>query len=142
MAYVNLSHMPNPKTEYVENFVNLNGGLNIQELEYRLKNDESPEMKNLLWREGVLCSRDGQEWLIDTNLLGAGIAMYDRPFHDHLVAHIGSYICVWPLHPVGPVGAWMPLNGIPEIGTKRGTFFHYFDKLYYKAPGVYVVIWY
>ena len=144
MAYVNLSHMPNPKTEYVENFVNLNGGLNIQELEYRLKNDESPAMKNLLWREGVLCSRDGQEWLIGTNIFGAGIAMYDRPFHDHLVAHIGSHICVWPLHPVGPVSGWLPLNGIPDnvLGTERGTFFHYFDKLYYKAPGVYVEITY
>ena len=50
MAYVNMSHMPNPKTEYTVNFSALDGGLNLSELEYRLNNDESPAMRNLLWR--------------------------------------------------------------------------------------------
>ena len=78
MAYVNLAHMPSPKQEYVVNFGNLNGGLNLSELEYRLKNTESPDMKNLLWREGVLCSRDGQEWVVDDTSIGTGITMYER----------------------------------------------------------------
>ena len=139
MAYVNLSHMPNPKTEYVENFVNLNGGLNIQELEYRLKNDESPAMKNLLWREGVLCSRDGQEWVTPEADLGEGRMMYDRPFNGYLVAHIGDKLYSLELDAETP--AWSELLTLPANST-RGTFFRYFGKLYYKAAGVYVEITY
>lgn len=59
-----MAHMPKPATEYVVNFQDLNGGINLSDLEHMLTNKESPAMRNLLWREGVLCSRDGQEWVI------------------------------------------------------------------------------
>lgn len=139
MAYVNLAHMPNAKAEYTVNFSNLDGGLNLSELEYRLKPDESPAMKNLLWREGVLCCRDGQEWVTEEQDIGAGIALYERPFWGYLVAHIGEGL--YALDPKAEEPEWELLQNIgADIG--RGTFFHYFDKLYYKAPGVYVEIAY
>lgn len=95
MAYVNLSHMPDPKTEYTVDFRKLNGGLNLKELDYRLDNNESPAMKNLIWIDGVLNSRDGQVWTIDDKSIGAGYAMYERKFNGCLFAHIddGIYCC-------------------------------------------------
>ena len=139
MAYVNLAHMPNAKTEYVENFVNLNGGLNIRELEYRLKNDESPAMKNLMWREGVLCCRDGQEWVTDAEELGAGKNMFDQPFNGYLVAHIGDKLYSWKVG--GEDTTWTALTSLPT-DSKRGAFFRYYGKLYYKGPGYYIAITY
>lgn len=139
MAYVNLSHMPNPKTEYTANFSNLDGGLNLSELEYRLKNDESPAMKNLLWREGVLCSRDGQGWVNEDMVSpGVGYAMHEKLFNGFLVAHIGTDL--YCLNPKDDAPDWLPLGlTVPE---NRGCFFHYFDSLYYKNAGGYFEITY
>ena len=64
---VSLSSMPDfPKTYNVD-FPRLDGGLNLWELDYRIKNNQSPEMKNMWWQDGVLQCRDGQ-----TELLAAG----------------------------------------------------------------------
>ena len=65
MAYVNLRKMPSAKREYTVNFENLDGGLDLNHLDYRIKNDESPEMQNLWWNNGVLCSRKGQVFVND-----------------------------------------------------------------------------
>jgi hypothetical protein len=151
MAFVNLSHMPKPNTEYAVNFTNLNGGLNLMDLEYRLKNDESPAMKNLLWRGGVLCCRDGQEWVTHDEEVSAGIAMYDQLFNGFLVAHLRKTTRVAGRIEVNDGLYWLGPNGdepswelITEFGSAcdRGSFFRYFGKLYYKAPGVYVEITY
>ena len=61
--YISLEDSPSPKTEYVQEFTNLYGGLNLRDADYRLKANESPEMKNLLWKDGTLRSRKGQRWL-------------------------------------------------------------------------------
>ena len=138
MAYVNLAHMPNPKTEYAINFQALNGGLNLRDLELRLSNHESPEMRNLMWKDGVLCSRDGQEWVTDIATLGVGYTMYERLFHGRLFAHIGSGIYALNPSDAAPVFAQL-CGGVPAV---RGTFFHYFDNLYYKTVGGYFQIAY
>ena len=139
MAYVNLAHMPNAKAEYTVNFPNLNGGLNISELSYRLKNDESPAMKNLMWREGVLCCRDGQEWATVAANLGTGKVMFDRPYNGYLLAHIGDKLYYWKTD--GSSNSWTELMSLPS-DSKRGSFFQYYGKLYYKGPGYYVRITY
>lgn len=154
MAYVNLSKMPNPRQEYTVNFGNINGGLNLSELEYRLKNNESPSMKNLMWREGVLCSRDGQDWVgnLKAHEGNYGKAMYPELFHGFIVAHLsfkgsggtytdGLYYC----DPTDDTPTWTMLyvtvgEGAEE--SKSGAFFVYYGKLYYKAPGQYIVIEY
>ena len=139
MAYVNMAHMPKPNTEYTLSLGNLSGGLNLSELEYRLKNNESPDMKNLLWREGVLCSRDGQEWVIEDDSLGVGKALYDRLFNGYLVAHIGE-----GLYAADPEAEEPEWEEVLDLGGDypRGSFFRYYGKLYYKAPGLYVEIEY
>lgn len=126
--------MPDAKTEYTVNFSSLDGGLNIRDLDYRLKNDESPEMMNLMWRNGVLNGRDGQVWVSDTEV-GTAYTMYERLFHGNLFAHISDKL--YRMNPFED-SAWTEvLSGVPEI---RGTFFQYDSRLYYKTKGAYVQI--
>ena len=137
MAYVNLSKMPSAKREYVISFERLSGGLNLKELDYRIGNDESPEMKNMLWRDGVLGSRDGQLWVDpeDTGVDGF-VTAFSALWHDRMFIHAGT-----KLYAVDPeTGERTALyNGESDM-TIRGTFFLYNQKLYYKTRGYYVEI--
>ena len=89
--YVKLNGAPSPKREYVLDYSNLCGGINLWDPDYRLKNNESPEMKNLLWRNGMLCSRKGQRFLCEYQF-GQGFAAYPRLWHGCIFAHIGGNI--------------------------------------------------
>lgn len=114
-------------------FPRLSGGLNLQELDYRLGPDESPETRNLWWQDGVLQCRDGQETLLDT-AAGQGFAACDLPFHGMLFFHIGSGI--YAADPDAPQLRQL-IAGVPE---NAGTFFRYQDSLFYKNRGGYVRI--
>ena len=136
-------------------FENLNGGLNLWELDYRLEPNESPNMKNLFWQDGVLSCRDGQEWVHTDAALGKGFAMYDGLFHGCAVWHAGSNIYCTILDGEGDTPIFKPegeegettvdlkgspvviKSGVPEI---RGTFFLYRDGLYYKTTGAFICI--
>ena len=87
--YIGLKDSPSPKAEYVQEFGNLTGGLNLKDADYRLKASESPEMKNLLWRNGMLCSRKGQRWLSSIQL-GTGYAAFEKLWHGYAFCHIGD----------------------------------------------------
>ncbi|MBP3209468.1 MAG: hypothetical protein J6M64_06160 [Oscillospiraceae bacterium] len=89
--YTSLKDTPSPKKEYVLDFSNLYGGINLWDPDYRLKPSESPEMKNLLWRNGMLCSRKGQYYICPYQL-GQGFAAYPRLWHGYIFAHIGGNI--------------------------------------------------
>ena len=89
MAKVDLSAMPSPPREYTVDFPRLDGGLNTWDLSYRLDANESPEMKNLWWKNGALCSRDGQIY-ISGETIGAGRTAYESLFYDHAFFHIGD----------------------------------------------------
>ena len=67
----------------------LSGGLNLWELDYRMDANQSPEMENLWWRDGLLGCRDGQEW-VSPETEGRGYACYPRLFHGFAVLHIGD----------------------------------------------------
>ncbi len=64
MLRPNRLRLPAPKAEKCLSYEKLSGGLNLWELDYRLRRSESPEMKNLVWREGTLNCRDGQVLLL------------------------------------------------------------------------------
>lgn len=129
--------MPSPKKEYVQSFNTLAGGLNIFELDYRLDPNESPEMENVMWREGALNCRDGQVWFTETEL-GTGISTYDRFFKGHIFAHIGSELYYFDPTAEEVEGVQV-YTGLPEV---RGSWFLYNDRLYYKTRGKYVEIVY
>jgi len=136
-GYVSLGSMPTPNREYVVNFENLKGGLNLYELDYRIDNDESPEMKNLWWRDGVLTCRDGQEF-VNNLVYGSLHAVYERLWNGHMFVHTDTKIFV-----VDPEdGTRQVLYNGGEDMTVRGKFFPYNEKLYYKTTGYYIVISY
>ena len=53
------SQLPAGPEEKTAVLRNLSGGLNLSELDYRMDADQSPDMQNLWWRDGVLGCRDG-----------------------------------------------------------------------------------
>ena len=127
---VSLSSMPDfPKT-YSVDFPRLDGGLNLWELDYRIKNNQSPEMKNMWWQDGVLQCRDGQ-----TELLAAGESTgwscYEAVFWGMAFFHIGGKLLYGD-----PAATTLTLTelqtGVPE---NRGTWFRYGDWLFYKNRG-------
>ena len=135
-----------PNKEYVINYENLCGGLNISKPSYQLFQNESPEMKNLRFIDGRLCSREGQTECISSES-GAGHATYRFFWHGSIFAHIGDSLVAIRREAVGrspqaveDEEAWeeeVLISGIPEI---RGTFFVYDGNLYYKTRGAYIRI--
>lgn len=136
-GYVSLSSMPSPKKEYVVSFENLAGGLNLQELDYRIDNNETPEMKNLLWREGVLSCRDGQVW-VDDNVDEEFHAAYTRIWNGKMFRHSDNKL--YAIDPEDGVETMLYLGGSDM--DQRGSFFLYNEKLYYKTKGYYIEIAY
>ncbi len=132
-----------PKREYVLDYSNLCGGLNLKDLESRLKPTESPEMKNLLWRNGMLCSRKGQCFLSDAEL-GQGFAAYPRLWHGAVFAHIGEKLYSFSGDRTQDTGdsenEWSVTELCSGVPMVRGTFFTYSDRLYYKTTGAYLEI--
>lgn len=141
---VSLNTLPSPPKEYVVDFQRLDGGLNLWELDYRMDNNQSPDMENLCWLDGALGCRDGQEWLSEKGL-GRGYACTDVPFWDALFFHIGDGIyyarCAEldAANAENPVKPHLLLAAVPE---NRGTFFRYTDALYYKNTDGYFKIEY
>ena len=138
MPKINMQYMPSPNREYSMSYGNLAGGLNIFELDYRLRANESPDMKNLVWKDGCLNSRNGQTWVDDTDRT-SGLAAYQYLFHGAIFFHAGTSI-YW-IDPNASVPTSTAIYTNVSL-TKRGTFFLYDTKLYYKAPGFYVCITY
>ncbi|MCR5663824.1 MAG: hypothetical protein K6G17_02980 [Oscillospiraceae bacterium] len=109
----------------------LAGGLVLSELDGQLRRGESPEMKNLIWRDGALNCRDGQVLLSEGR--ARGYALAERLFHGFLVAHIGAALCAFDPEQ-SPCEPLTLLEGIPE---NAGSFFTYDGSLYYKNRGGY-----
>lgn len=151
---ISLSSMPNPHATKVVDFPRLDGGLNLWELDYRLDRNQSPEMKNLWWQDGVLQCRDGQSYLygpsqaqLTTPLpegvapwvdLGTGYTCFSELFWGHAFFHIGTKL--YYMDPAAETPAMTELvGGVPE---NRGTFFRYNDWLFYKNRGGFFKIQY
>ena len=122
--------LPSPNPVRVVNYPRLDGGLDLSRLSYRLRPDQSPCMKNLWWQDGVLQSRDGQIFLDADTGRGEGFACYGELFHGKAFFHMGD--ALWQGLP-GEKPEKL-LGGVPE---NRGTFFRYFDWLFYKNRGGY-----
>ncbi|MBQ9968388.1 MAG: hypothetical protein IJO88_06675 [Oscillospiraceae bacterium] len=127
--FLSTSDLPErPKTKSVF-WERLDGGLNLSELDYRMALNESPEMENLWWRDGLLGCRDGQEYTSETPL-GRGLCCCDRPYWGYMIAHIGD-----SLYAAKP-GSVMELKKLcGGLAEARGTFVPYRDALIYKCPG-------
>ena len=140
---VNLASLPTPPKERVIDFPRLDGGLNTWEVDYRINANESPDMVNLWWQDGVLCSRNGQTFATDDESLGKGWSAYETLYWDNAFFHIGDKFYCAPLtNPdvhTGDIALREIFSGVPE---NKGTWFRYGDSLYYKNRGGYFVITY
>ena len=140
---VSLSNLPRAPREYVIDFPRLDGGLNNWELDYRIDANESPEMENLIWRDGALCCRDGQA-RVTASTPGAGWSAYDRLFFGYGFFHIKDALyCVYlddgPPEKDETLTYDKVLGGVPQ---NRGSWFVYDGALYYKNRGGYFRIEY
>lgn len=125
--------MPSQHATKVVDFFRLDGGLNLWELDYRLGNNQSPEVKNLWWQDGVLQCRDGQVSVHDDASLGTGYACFSADFWGYGFFHIGNALYAMKLLDVVQQCELVKLiEGVPE---NRGTFFCYNDFLFYKNRG-------
>lgn len=141
-GYVNLTRLPTPKSEYIVNFPELTGGLNLYDPDYRLSPKESPDMLNMLWKNGTLCSRAGQAYATAA-ALGAGRCAYEGLYWGNTFLHINSSIYYAEPSDDMQLTELCDLSALyPGYAPARGTFLRYGDDLFYKAPGVFVRIHY
>lgn len=155
MSFVKLSNMPSPPKLRVSSVQNMKGGLNIHDLAWQIKADQSPEMKNMWWRDGVLQSRPSitahnngvvLDRTADPRTSGASYPAYPHPYY-------GWYVFKHP--DKGDDREWFVAVAesdlqhyvdIPYLGEDgqpvslalRGTFFMYNGVLYYKSRGAYI----
>ena len=122
--------VPGQHAVKVVDFPRLDGGLNLWELDYRISRNQSPEMKNLWWQDGVLQCRDGQEYISDAEL-GTGYTCAAELFWDNAFFHISDKIYRMEIESAEPSMIEV-VSGVPE---NRGTFFRYNDWLFYKNRG-------
>lgn len=135
---VSLSDYPSYTKTGTITFPKLAGGLNTSELDYRLGNDESPELRNMWWEDGVLQCRAGQTYVTAQDDLGVGHSAFQEDFHNHLFFHIGDKL--YHINPQTDTELTaLSITGVPE---NRGTFFRYLDYLFYKNHGGYYRIEY
>lgn len=135
--YINLSQYPSANKTYVLDFPELSGGLNLRKLGYRLKPNESPDIRNLWWQDGLLQCRDGQVYLSD-QVLGTGHTCYSNLFFGNAFFHIGSKLYRADLS----AETFSMTEMQSDVPGFRGTFFRYLDWLFYKTRGGYYCIEY
>ena len=125
--------LPDPPEERSITFENLSGGLNLWELPYRMDANQSPDMENLWWRDGLLSCRDGQTYVSEA--LGQGICCAERLYWGHAILHIGD-----GLYAAQPGAEMVPEKLCSGLPTTRGTFIRYRDALLYKTRGAFKTI--
>ena len=151
---ISLSSVPNQHATKMVDFPRLDGGLNLWEMDYRLNRNQSPEMKNLWWQDGVLQCRDGQSYLYGPSQeqlmtplpegvepwvdLGVGYTCTSDLFWDHAFFHIGTKLYYMNPSEEAPLMTEL-VDGVPE---NRGTFFRYNDGLFYKNRGAFIKVKY
>ena len=135
-----MRRVPAPPKEYVVDLPRLDGGLNLWELDYRMDSNQSPDMRNMCWLDGVLSCRDGQVWMSQDTTLGVGYTCYAELFWGSAFLHIGTAIYRVSVDPEAE--ELTPVKLLDEVPANRGTFFRYGDALYYKNRGGYYKISY
>lgn len=132
--FVDLSKFPDQNKTYTVDFPQLDGGWNINVRGYKLPQNESPNMKNLWWQDGLLRCRDGQSEVPTQTppgepiLTGQTYAVYSGTFYGFGFVHIGK--TVYYFDPTAQTVTYHPM--LQNINPTRGVFFRYKDDLFYK----------
>lgn len=110
-------------TEYKEFKIDTpcSGGINLKDLEYELEENQSPDVLNMMYRNGSFCKRYGQEYYKSFDAQVYSLAY----FNDSLIVHAGDKIYKDDTQ----IASNMP--------TKKGLFINFNRLLYYLNDGYY-----
>ena len=145
--YVDLSNLPDAPKEYQIYIKNLSGGLNTSKAPSDILDNQCQDMLNMLWKDGVLRSRQGTEDIIPTNEWSSNgltpTTMFDRVWHNRL-------FLMFDEHEDVTIAAYHIINGTMEnlyseeltAISKGGSFFLFGEKLYFKGRNLYLSITY
>lgn len=127
---------PSP-TEHVIDMSNLDGGLNLWDLEYMLPPNQSPDLLNMYWRDGALSSRMGQDYVyepVENDPYGAFYAGFERLWNDRWICHKGT-----KLYAVDPEdGSHTEIYSGTLSEEFGGSFFVIRENLYYMNGHEYI----
>lgn len=157
--YVNLSKLPSPPKKYQAAFGSLYGGLNTARIPSEVGSSQCPELLNVLWRDGVLRSRQGQkamdnenEWELPHSYYAIPNAIFNTIWHDFLFMSFTQkehnaddpalLIVAYNLKNFTYQTVFEVRDNKRRGENTRGSFFTFGDKLYYKHEGVFVEIEY
>ena len=146
--YVNLSKLPSPKTQYQVFLRDFSGGLNVSKASTEIADNQSPNMRNLLWENGVLKRRPGQKPVRFENMdsfainLDTLIAVHEKAIGNKILFAYcdGEGSCVIACCDLGDSNTDMAT--VTELsrdykGGRRGSFFEYGEHIYFKGTGCY-----
>lgn len=141
---VNLSSMPDPKSQSAITYDGMRGGLNLKDDPSRVGSTQSPDMLNMWYRDGVLKKRSGQRAITSggSDGLGGKVWFYDKLFNGFVVyVSAGEFYYYDPAAPEEQKS--IQTDGSYAAKDRgHGTFFPFGEHLYYKADGCYCRISY
>jgi hypothetical protein len=133
---VKLSKMPDPRTVSSVSLGSLYGGLNLRSDPTEVGSSQSPDMLNMLYKEGVLRPRGGQETVVS----GAS-EIRDVWFYKGLYRGLAVYVDGMYIRYFDPEAPTIQVQTVPDITLPEkghGDFFPFDEYLYYKAEDVYL----
>jgi hypothetical protein len=108
----------------------LNGGINLTEREWKLSDNQTPNVKNMWWKDGELSKRFGQEYVTDSIAVETpNYATYKKLYEGHIIKHCGTKM--YKQDPITETTTEI-YTGLTAI---KGSFFKFGDKLYYMQAG-------
>lgn len=95
------------------------GGLNTQDLEYKLRDNQSPDCKNVWFNNRILCKRWGTMPLNTASVGSPILAMYDKFFLGNIIFAAGT-----GLYKMDP-GTGIATQIYSGLTANKGVFFRY-----------------
>ena len=127
--------VPDAPKEHVLDLSRLDGGLNTWELDYRIDSNQSPDMENMYWVDGVLSARSGQEYFYEEAEYGSFFSFYDREFiMGKAICHMGDGLYCFD------VDSGESMKLMDGLAQQSGTFFVFGADLYYLNGADYIKI--
>lgn len=127
MAYkaMNIPKAQDPPTREFR-LEKIDGGLCLEDLEMKLKDNQSPRMKNIWYSDRVLSKRYGQEYVYDTAVASVPVYQaYERKYKGYIIFHCGTKL--WKLD----TATGTTTEIFSGLTAQKGSFFKFNDILYY-----------
>jgi hypothetical protein len=123
---LNISIQADPEEKTWQTLTPGQGGINIQDLPYRLNDDQSPKMINMWVANMTLSKRPGQKW-DSIELPSNTLSIYKKPYKGYFVFHAGTKL--YKKAPGIEATATEIMTGLTEAA---GMFYVFNGKLLYK----------